>query len=88
MRNGETGDWIGSFVGHKGAVWSAKVDTFTRTLGATASGDFTAKLWCATTGKELHEFKHKHVVKSIDFSRVRRFQSPFLFLAEIACIMR
>lgn len=75
MRNGETGDWIGSFVGHKGAVWSAKVDTFTRTLGATASGDFTAKLWCATTGKELHEFKHKHVVKSIDFSRVRRFQS-------------
>lgn len=70
VRNGETGDWIGSFVGHKGAVWSAKVDTFTRTLGATASGDFTAKLWCATTGKELHEFKHKHVVKSIDFSRV------------------
>ena len=70
VRNGETGDWIGSFVGHKGAVWSAKVDKFTRTLGATASGDFTAKLWCATTGEELHEFKHKHVVKSIDFSRV------------------
>ena len=57
-------------MGHKGAVWSAKVDTFSRTLGATASGDFTAKLWCATTGKELYEFKHKHVVKSVDFSRV------------------
>ena len=70
IRNGETGDWVGSFVGHKGAVWSAKVDTFSRTLGATASGDFTAKLWCATTGKELYEFKHKHVVKSVDFSRV------------------
>lgn len=68
IRNGETGDWIGSFLGHKGAVWSAKVDTLTRTLAATASGDFTAKLWCASTGKELHEFKHKHVVKSIDFS--------------------
>ena len=52
-------------------MWSAKVDAYSRTLAATASGDFTAKLWCATTGKELHEFKHKHVVKSVDFSRVR-----------------
>ena len=51
-------------------MWSAKVDAYSRTLAATASGDFTAKLWCATTGKELHEFKHKHVVKSVDFSRV------------------
>eukprot|EP01038_Epipyxis_sp_PR26KG_P014855 gene14855-19966_t len=68
IRNGETGDWVGTFLGHKGAVWSAKVDTLTRTLAGTASGDFTAKLWCATTGKELFEFKHKHVVKCIDFS--------------------
>lgn len=68
IRNGETGDWVGSFSGHKGAVWSLKVDKLSRTLAASASGDFTAKLWCASTGKELHEFKHKHVVKSVDFA--------------------
>jgi WD40 repeat protein len=53
-----------------GAVWSAKIDILTRTLAATASGDFSAKLWCASTGKELFDFKHKHVVKSVDFSMV------------------
>lgn len=68
VRNGESGNWIGTFNGHKGAVWSAKIDKKTQTLAATASGDFTAKLWCTQTGKEIYEFKHKHVVKSIDFS--------------------
>lgn len=66
--NGNTGDWIGSFHGHKGAIWSAKVDQATRTLTCTGSGDFSAKLWCTQTGKELAVLKHRHVVKSVDFS--------------------
>jgi serine-threonine kinase receptor-associated protein len=70
IRNGESGDWIGSFHGHKGAVWSIKLDYMSGSLAATASGDFSAKLWCVTSGRELHELKHAHVVRTIDFSKV------------------
>ncbi|CAF0822412.1 unnamed protein product [Rotaria sordida] len=71
LREGDTGDWIGSFIGHKGAVWGATI-TGNAELAATAGSDFTAKLWDASTGAELQTFEHKHIVRSVDFSSINK----------------
>lgn len=67
LRDGTTGDWIGTWAGHKGAVWSTKLDP-TGSLAATASGDFSVSVWDAITGGLLWNFPHKHIVKTCDFS--------------------
>lgn len=67
LRDGTTGDWIGTFVGHKGAVWSCRMDP-TGNLAATASGDFSVQIFDAITGQSLHTLPHAHIVKTCDFS--------------------
>mmetsp|Transcript_645 Transcript_645/g.1551 ORF Transcript_645/g.1551 Transcript_645/m.1551 type:complete len:349 (+) Transcript_645:158-1204(+) len=67
IRDGGTGDWIGTWVGHKGAVWSCQMDP-TGNLAATASGDYSARVWDAITGQSLIELPHNHIVKTCVFS--------------------
>lgn len=67
LRDGISGDWIGSFVGHKGAVWGSCISS-DASLAATAGADFTARLWDAVTGRCKTVLTQKHICKSVAFS--------------------
>jgi serine-threonine kinase receptor-associated protein len=67
LRNGTTGDWVGTFVGHKGAVWAVHINSLA-TLVATGSADYTAKVWDALSGEEKQSFAHSRIIKSVNFS--------------------
>ncbi|KAF2003980.1 serine/threonine kinase receptor associated protein-like protein [Amniculicola lignicola CBS 123094] len=73
LRNGTTGDWIGTFLGHNGAVWQSRLST-DATLAATASADFSAKVWDTHTGEALHTLQHNHIVRAVAFPNQPRPQ--------------
>lgn len=65
LRHATSGDWYGTFEGHKGAVWSAALND-AGTLAGTGSADYTAKIWDATDGTCLHTFSDAtHMLKSV-----------------------
>ena len=75
IRSAETGDWIGTFEGHKGACWSATLN-FDATKALTAAADNSMRYWDALTGECTKVFEHGHiVVKCCDLNSVLAFPS-------------
>ncbi|CBH17085.1 WD domain, G-beta repeat, putative [Trypanosoma equiperdum] len=66
LRNGETGDWVGTFEGHKGAVYCSVFNEDATRL-VTGSGDYSSMVWNAVTGDKLHTWSHPKYIKSCDW---------------------
>ncbi|TVY80810.1 Serine-threonine kinase receptor-associated protein [Lachnellula suecica] len=66
LRDGVTGDWIGTFFGHKGAIYQARLSKDAN-IAASASADFTARVWDTHSGETICTLQHNHTVRAIAF---------------------
>jgi len=64
----DTGERIGTFHGHQGAVWACDISYHSEKL-LTAAADATVKLWDLKTGKELYSFTHTGSARCVNFSQ-------------------
>lgn len=67
LRDGATGNWLGTFTGHKGAVWTASLNN-TATLAVTGGADFTCRIWNALNGLCLRTYMESHICRAVSFS--------------------
>ena len=92
LRQGETGDWVGTFIGHKGAVWAASLNKAC-SRAATGSADFNAKVIVTQTLNMAEHLVFKKqtagqewIFMSISLFFANRFKASFKlsqFQAEI-----
>lgn len=65
--NADTGERIGTYRGHTGAVWTVDVN-YDSSWMISGSADTMAKLWDVETGKELCNWNHKAPVRGVSFA--------------------
>jgi len=65
--NSDTGERIGTYRSHTGAVYSLDVSR-NSTLLLTGSADTTVKLWDVNTGNEIFTWRHKAPVRWVNFA--------------------
>lgn len=62
-----SGERVGTYVGHNGAVWSCDISRDSERL-VTASADQSVKLWNVQSGEEVYHFEYDSPCRSVSFS--------------------